>query len=288
MANRVLGPLLVLLLAGAFYGVRTGLDDPGLRRVRGYSGGTGDTVLAPAADTIRQWANAAFRGGEYLRFNVNYRFVTAGEARMMVRDTVYHGRKCYKLEFTLTSKPFFDIFYKVRDRYSSYIDAAGLFPWRFEQHIREGGYSRDFVADFDQRNHVAVTEKGSYRIPAYVQDMMSAFYLSRTIDYSGYAVGQKLHLQNFFKDSTYDLDVKFRGRQTVEVEAGKFRCIVIEPLAKEGGLFKSEGTIFIWLTDDERKLPVLVTTKIRIGDVDSELIEYVGVAGPVESKLPKD
>ena len=74
----------------------------------------------------------------------------------------------------------------------------------------------------------------------------------------------------------------------MEVEAGKFNCIVIEPLAREGGLFKSEGKVYIWLTDDDLKMPVMVSTKIAIGSVDSELIEYVGVAGPVKAKIPKD
>ncbi len=244
---------------------------------------------APSSiDTIRRLPNAAFTGGEYLRFDVNYGFVTAGEGIMRVNDTNYHGRKCYAIEFTLTSKPFFDVFFRVRDRYFSIIDAEGLFPWRFEQHVREGGYSRDFAADFDQLHHQATTSQGSYSIPPYVQDMMSAFYFTRTVDFSKYQEGQKLHLQNFFNDSTYELDVRFRGRQTIEVDAGKFNCIVVEPMAKEGGLFKSDGTVFIWLTDDDRKIPVLVTTKIKIGNVDSELVEYTGIAGPMKAKIPKD
>ncbi len=57
---------------------------------------------------------------------------------------------------------------------------------------------------------------------------------------------------------------------------------------KEGGLFKGEGRIYIWLTDDDRKMPVLVSTKIKIGNVDAELVEYVGVAGPINAKIPKE
>ncbi len=251
-------------------------------------GDAGDSSGHAATDTLRKVRNIAFAGGEYLRFDINYGIVTAAEAVMRTRDTTYNSRRCVIAEFTLSSKPFFDAFYKVRDRYYTLIDAEGLFPWRFEQHIREGGYTRDFVAQFDQVNHLVTTPSGRHRIPPYVQDMMSAFYLTRTIDYSRFAVGEKVHLQNFYKDSTYELDVKFRGRQTVEVEAGKFNCIVVEPLAKEGGLFKSDGRVFVWLTDDDRKLPVMVTTKIRIGSVDSELVEYVGVAGPINAKIPRD
>jgi hypothetical protein len=236
-------------------------------------------------DTLRSLSQLAFGTGEVLKFDINYGFVTAGEAIMKVADTVYNGRPCFRIEFLVNSKPFFDWIYKVEDRYLTIVDSAGLFPWRFEQHIREGGYRRDFIAEFDQRQHVATTTEGRYVIPPYVQDMMSAFYFARLIDYSGYRPGQKLHLQNFYKDSTYSLDVKFKGRQTIEVEAGEFRCIILEPLASEGGLFKSSGSVLIWLTDDERKMPVRVNTKIPIGSIDSELIEYRGLKGELKAKI---
>ena len=237
-------------------------------------------------DTLRRINNKAFTSGEYLKFDVNYGFVTAGEAVLKVSDTLYHNRKCYLVEFILNSKPFFDVFYKVRDRYYTFIDAEGMFPWRFEQHVREGGYSRDFVEEFDQINHIVAAGDKKFNIPPYVQDMMSAFYFTRTFDFSGFKPGQKMHLQNFYKDSTYELDVKFKGTQKGDVDAGKFNCIIVEPLAKEGGLFKSEGRVYVWMTDDERRMPVMVTAKIAIGSVDAELVEYHGVAGPVNAKIP--
>jgi hypothetical protein len=239
-------------------------------------------------DTLRRIPNTAFGAGEYLKFEVSYLGVTAGWAVLSVKDTMYRGRKCHRVDFALDSTPFFDLFYKVADRYTTMIDSGGLFPWRFEQHIREGGYRKDFTAEFDQVRHIASTSEGSHLIPPYVQDMMSAFYYSRSVDFSGFREGQKLHVQNFYKDSTYELDVKFRGRQTIEVGAGRFRCIVIEPLAREGGLFRSEGKLYIWLTDDGRKMPVRVSTRIAIGSVESELLEYRGLNGPVDSKIMEE
>lgn len=242
-----------------------------------------------STDTLRNLPNQAFRGGEYLRFDVNYEFITVGEAVMRVNDTVYqNNRKCYDVNFTVDSKSFFDLVYKVRDRYRTFLDAEGLFPWKFEQHIREGGYKRDFIAEFDQVKHIAKTTEGDYKIPPYVHDIMSAFYFARTIDYSKFKTGQKIRLQNFYKDSTYELDVRFKGRQEIEVQAGKFNCIVVEPLAREGGLFKSEGRVYVWLTDDERKIPVRVSSKVAIGSIDSELIEYRGVNGPINAKINED
>jgi len=244
-----------------------------------------DSTKSIDIDTLRKRSNTAFDAGEYLKFDVNYGFVTAGEAILKIKDTVYNNRKCHLVEFTLSSKPFFDVFYKVRDRYSTLIDAEGVFPWRFEQHVREGGYTRDFIAEFDQINHIARTTNGEFKIPPYVHDIMSAFYYSRTIDYSNLKQGQKIRLQNFYKDSTYQLDVKFKGRQETDVNAGIFNCVVIEPLVKEGGLFKSEGRIIVWLSDDDRKIPVLVTAKIVIGSVNAELVGYHGIVGQINSKI---
>lgn len=229
-------------------------------------------------DELRTLENNAFKEGEKLTFQLNYGFVTAGIAVMQIpRIKRISGRKAYHVTFEVNSVPSFDWIYKVRDRYETYLDVKGIFPWRFEQHIREGGYVRDFSAFFDQRKGKAKTSEGEYEIPQYVNDIVSAFYYSRILDYSEMKADDVIHLQNFYKDKVYDLDVKFLGRETVEVPAGKFDCIIIEPLVQEGGLFKHEGNIIIWLTDDSLKMPVKVRTKIVIGHVEAILSKYEGL-----------
>lgn len=253
----------------------------------------GDSVAVadervPVPDTLRKLTNIAYKGGEELKFDVHYSFVTAGDAYLTVTDTIYAGRPCHIITFRLESKPFFDFFYRVRDQYRTIVDAEGLFPWRFEQQIREGGYSRDFMAEFDQRENVAITTGGTYPIPPYVHDIMSAFYFARTVDYTKFRVGQRIELKNFYKDSTYPLAVKFKGRQRIEVDAGTFDCVIVEPLVTEGGLFKSEGKIYLWLTDDDRKMPVKVRTDIPIGTVESKLTQFRGVNGLLRALIPDD
>ncbi|MBK8551925.1 MAG: DUF3108 domain-containing protein [Ignavibacteria bacterium] len=244
---------------------------------------------------FRKIEQNAFKPGEKLTFEINYGFVTAGEAVMEI-DPVFqtmNGRKCYDIRFTVNSTSSFDWVYKVKDFYRTYVDVEGLFPWRFEQHIKEGNYQRDFEAIFDQENHKAKTytgEKdpkkfeGEFDIPEYTQDAMSAFYYYRTFDYSSMKVGDITTVQNFYKDKTYPLQVKYLGKETIEVPAGEFRCVKVEPLVQEGGLFKSEGSIVVWMTDDDRKMPVKVKTKVVIGSIDADLSDYSGLAGPLRSK----
>lgn len=240
---------------------------------------------------FRYVPNEAFGFGEKLEYKVGYKFITAGTGFFQILPDAIEvsGRKCYDIRFQVNSLQSLEWLYKVRDTYRTVVDVNGIFPWLFEQHLREGNYKRDFKASFDQRNNFAYTElrgkKKKIKVEPYIHDIVSAFFFVRTMNLSSMPKDTIFYLRNFFNDSSYSLGVKILGKQTVEVEAGKFRCIVVQPLVVEGGLFKSEGEILIWLTDDERKIPVKVGTKIIIGFVGAELVKYSGIRGPINAKI---
>ena len=58
-------------------------------------------------------------------------------------------------------------------------------------------------------------------------------------------------------------------------------------MVQEGGLFKSEGRIVLWMTDDDVKMPVKVSTKVLVGSITAELREYYGLSGPLSSRTDK-
>lgn len=272
--------VVAVLACLALTGARGQLDSP---QVALPDTARSDSVGTPK---FRVTPQSAFDVGERLVFDVGYAFVTAGEAVMSIPsiDTI-QGRPVYHIVFTVNSTPTFSMFYKVEDRYETFLDKEGMFSWRFIQRIREGGFSRDFSAEFDQSANIARVEDKQYPIPPYVHDVVSAFYFARTLDYSKMRVGQKTIVENFYKDTTYPLAIKFLGHQRISVDAGKFDCLVVEPLIKEGGLFKSEGRVIIWLTNDERKIPVQVSTKVIIGSIDAELREYSGIRGGIPARI---
>jgi hypothetical protein len=142
-----------------------------------------DTQPVKSKDSLRTINQIAFTLGERLVYDVGYSFITAGEAVFSIPSIeTMHGRECYQVLFTVNSTPTFSFFYKVDDRYETILDKKGVFPWRFTQRIREGKYRNDFAAEFDQLSNIATTKAGSYAIPPYVHDVVSAMFYVRTLD----------------------------------------------------------------------------------------------------------
>jgi hypothetical protein len=213
-----------------------------------------------------------FGPGEKLVFSVQYGLVTAGEATMEVRNLAALGaRTCYRIVSDARTNDFFSKFFEVRDRYESYMDTTELYSLRYEKHVREGKFKRDDVVDFDQTAHRAVYKNRQVPIPPRTQDVLSALYYVRTLPLE---VGQSIALANHTDGKNYPLVVKVLGRERVKVDAGEFDCIVVEPILRGPGVFTQKGRLTVWLTDDRRRLPVLMKSKVVIGHVAAVLTSY--------------
>lgn len=241
---------------------------------------------------FRTQYNNAFSYGERLSFEVSYGFITAAEAFMTVSPApfIYNGRETYEVNFDVNSRSSFDGIYKVRDNYKTFIDVQGIFPWRFEQHIRENNYKRDFEATFIQESLKVYTkvnfveDKNYISKNEYVQDLISSFYYARTLDWKGKNPGDVVTVNYFYKDNFYPLDIKFEGRENVDVSAGEFKTFILRPMLKEGFTNKTSD-IYVYLTDDDRKIPVKVKMKIVIGALVAELTQYSGLNGNLDAKI---
>ncbi len=236
---------------------------------------------------LRTITNNAFTVGERLTFEISYGFITAGQAVMTIPGYKYvNGRKAFEINTYAVSSETFDNVFRVRDKYSTFLDVDGIYPHRFEQHVREGKYSKDYQAFFDQEEKTAETDDGKkYKIPQFVHDILSAFYYVRVIDLKKYHKGDKITLQNFYDGQVHPLDVMILGRQRIEVGAGTFNCVVVEPMVVAGGLFKNEGSIQVWLSDDENKIPIKMSSKVVVGSIDVELTAFTGLRNVALAKV---
>jgi len=219
--------------------------------------------------------NPAWNVGEKLVFSVDYGFYKAGTATMSVNEIAdVNGDKCYHILTTAESNDFISNFYKVRDKVDSYIDAKGMFSRRFEKHLREGKYKSDRIVDFYHDRKIALNTEKKHaltEIPLYVHDVLSALYYLRTKEL---VVGRDEFVDVYADGKVYPLKVIVHKKETVKVKAGKFSCIKIEPIMKSEGIFKQEGKLTVWITDDEYKIPVKMSSKVLIGSIGTNLESY--------------
>lgn len=226
----------------------------------------------------------AFKPGEVLEYRLHYGVISAGTAKLEVNkmDKKIDGREAFHIVGTGQSRGAFDWFFKVRDRYETVFDAEGAFPWVFLRDVNEGGYKIKQNYKFIQKQNKVINEKGvEFSAPEGIQDMLSAFYYARTIDFSNAKMGEIFTIWSFVDDEIWPLKIKFAGREIVKVEGEKFKAMKFHPVIQTGRLFKSETDVSVWISDDINKIPLLAEGKVMVGSVKMELTSYKGLAGPI-------
>ncbi len=206
-------------------------------------------------------------------FNIGYGPISAGEGILEVLGTTeYKGHTCYHIQSKANSNRFFSSIYKVRDKITSYIDVETLYSHYFHKRLREGDYKKTVEVDFDHLAEEARYSNGeTYPITTGVQDVLSAFFYVRNLDLTP---GNTYRVPAHTSRRTYELEVIIHGKERVKVEAGTFDCFVVEPVLVGEGLFKHEGKLTLYITDDANRVPVMIKTKVPVGSIDVELKEY--------------
>ncbi|MFZ1688649.1 MAG: DUF3108 domain-containing protein, partial [Flavobacteriales bacterium] len=233
---------------------------------------------------LRTLPHTAFKAGERLTYIVHYGFLNAGLAVLELKETdvEFQGRRMLHAVGTGKSMGAFNTFYKVDDRYESYFDSVGVFPWAFKRSVDEGGYTfnQDYIF-LQNRAEVTTQEKKTFSIPAHTQDMISAFYFARTLDFGNAAKGDVFTIDCFLDNEHWPLQMKVMGRETIKLRNGKFRCIKFQPIVQEGRVFKTNDDLNVWVTDDANHIPVLAQAKVLVGSIKMELDSYSGLTNPI-------
>ena len=232
----------------------------------------------------------AFGPGERLEYVLRWGGMAAGDTVMAVEEGKdSRGRDIYKVVNTAESRSVIDLIYKIRNRYESHISPEDGLPRKYVFHMREGGKRKDRVYLFDQgRLMVKRMEMGKdgtssdvYEIEERTYDTISSLYAMRNMDFT---VGKSVTFNVFDNRKNYELEIDILGREDIEVGAGKFMTIKVQPKLKFEGIFRRKGSLFVWMTDDVRHIPVMMKSKVGVGSIIAELVRYTidGVEYPLE------
>ncbi len=208
-------------------------------------------------------------------YNIYWMGIKAGQAVMDYKNTP--GGITIKTH--ATSASFISLFYKVDDIAQSTLYQDG-YPKKFILKIQEGRHRRHKVTNFEKRSKdkpqkVIYHNKLDDEIiefqlekPAY--DPLSALY---AMTKRPFEVGKSEYIDIFDNKKLWNTEVKVLRKEKVRVPAGEFNTIVVKPLLKSEGIFLKKGRMHIWVTDDNRKIPVLFKSKAKIGSFTVKLIE---------------
>ncbi len=233
--------------------------------------------------------NTAFKDGEVVTMKVYYNaagaFIGAGEATFTTTLDKFNGKAVYHCVGEGKTYSFFDNFFKVRDRYESYIDTANLTPYKFIRNIDEGGYKKYNNVTFNQSAGTAVSTNGVYKVTKCIQDVVSAVYYARNIDFSKYKKDDKIPFDMFLDDEVFHLYIRYIGKEKIKTRYGKFNAIKFKPLLVKGTIFEGGEKMNAWVSDDPNHLLLRVESPIAVGSIKVDMMGYKNLRYPLTSLI---
>lgn len=233
--------------------------------------------------------NFSFSTGEVITFKIFYNviglFVDAGNASFTVENSRLNDRPVYHITGLGTSNPSYDWIFKVRDRYETYIDTATLKPYKFIRHVEEGRYRKDEVVSFYHAEKKAVTQKGTFPIGECMQDVLSSIYYARNIDFSSYAIGEKIPFSMFLDDEVHNIYIRYLGKEVIKTKYGKFKAIKFKPMLISGTIFSGGELMTVWISDDKNRIPLRIESPITVGSVKVDMMGYRNLRYPLQSLI---
>lgn len=192
---------------------------------------------------------------------------------------------------------FWDAFFKVRDRYESRFFENDITPFYFERDIYEGGYTIENYYYWNNETHQidASIIKKSGVIDTILPgnectfDLLTLFYHARNIDFETIDQGKNYPVSFAIDNDIFNIYFRYIGKETVRVPGlGKFRSMKFAAKVVAGEVFTGEEELFVWVSDDYNRIPLLFQAPIIVGSVYGRLSAWENISYPFESKIDKN
>ena len=213
---------------------------------------------------------------ERLVYDLTWTGIKAGTAT----QELLQEKDSMKIISTARSADWISVFFPVEDRVVSILSKGtslhlGL-PRDFRMTISEGHHRRDreIIFDHARKKALFIDHRGGERkevdIESNTYDAYSSFYYLRNLDL---IPGKSVYVSMLDNKDLYNVEVQVLRKERIKTILGEVNTILIKPIMKTEGIFNRKGAIYIWLTDDARRIPVLMKTKVAIGSITATLVE---------------
>ncbi len=258
-------------------------------------------IMSFAPSSPPKKTNNSFIKGEHLVYRVYYDAiltgkVTAGEVSFSVKEgsRIINGRNTHHIQVLGKTKGAFNLFYKVNDRYETFLDEEHLLPRFFVRRVDEGGYIIRQNVTFHQEKRKATfhdlknNRTSIIATPENIHDVLSMVYYARTLDLTKARNGDTYRFNFVIDDTVYTSSMEILGRETIKTSMGRVNCIKIKPYLITGNVFKESNAMELYVSDDRNKLPILMKTGVIVGNVKMELTSFSNLANPFDALIPRN
>lgn len=238
--------------------------------------------------------NYPFQNGEKMNFVLNY---TWGGVITDVGDatcTLSYNNGSYNVLVTGKTFKFFDMFFKVRERFEANFNEKTLRPSRFYRSAAEGKYRMKNTLVFLPSGNINSRTQKYDREPfdtllrgtVNTMDFLTLLFKSRTMNFDNAPVGKKYPLEFAIDKEIYNIYFIYQGKETKKIQGlGTFNTMKFSVKVVAGNVFDGKEDMNIWVTDDKNKLPIFFESPVLVGRVQGRLVGYSGTKYPVTSKV---
>lgn len=249
-------------------------------------------VLALSGATLAENGDTVpFGVGEKLTYQIFWGPFVVGRATLEVAGIEpVDGHDCYRLVAKAKTSGLAELLFPVDSIAESWLDCDGFFARRYTEDRTEGKHHRSGETHFDYAHkETVITNRLNGKMKHLplnepVQDVISSLYTVRT---------KKLMLdseQSFTINAgttNYNVIIRPDQRKSVWVRpVGDVPALRIEPTPTLSIISANKGHMWFWMSDDARRLPLLVNSELRLGTAKLVLLAVTSSKASSAARTP--
>ena len=209
--------------------------------------------------------------GEKLVYSAGFRLFDAGEAVFTSQSKILNDEPVLLITSTIKTNSFLSRFYNVHDVVKIWSNKDDFTLIKIEKDVNEGSYHLDYSAHVTEDLKL-VSAKKTIQLESKVYDPISAIFMLRK---QPFTEGDSYKFTTVENGIIQKVNVMVGGIEKVSVPAGKFNTRQIIPISDDGvPLFKHDGKMKVWYSDDVRHLPVKMEQKTNVGTLILKLKKF--------------
>lgn len=213
---------------------------------------------------------------EEMEYILRFGFIKGGKATLTAQNEKLNKKPAIHYKMRGKTTGMVDRIFEVNDLYESWVDPKTFLPIKSVRSVKEQKYRFYDEVTYDHINDsVFSTKEGRMKVPNNVNDMVSVFFFIRqNLYFESILAGKMIEIPIFHGDDLFMMHLEYLGKQTIDTKIGKKLCYVVSPKVPKGKLFKSSDDLRIFITADDRRLPIYAEFNLLLGALKCELDVY--------------